>query len=125
MTGLEDIHALADLSAMRVSIDRAGEPRRLPAVVDHGAYRVVRDALAAAAVASEATVTIRYVPGALVVRIDDDGVAERPSLAEAADLAAALGGGLRAAPDATRFRVQAWLPTEDQPPSPAARPGAR
>src|SRR4051794_37841009 len=110
---------------MPVAIDRAGEPRRLPAVVDRGAYRVIRDALAAAEAASTATVAIRYVPGALVVRVDDDAGADRASLEEAADVAAELGGGLKAAPAPGGFRVQAWLPTECQPPSPGARRAGR
>lgn len=123
MTGLGELQALADGAAMPVAIARCGVPRRLPAIVDHSAYRVVRDALAAAASATAAHVAIRYVPGALVVRVDADG-RQGASLEAAADIAAELGGGLKAAPACGGFRVQAWLPTEDQPPSRAARPAA-
>jgi signal transduction histidine kinase len=122
---LDEIETLADRAAMPVAVDRDGEPRELPPVVDRGAYRVVRDALAAAEVASAATIAIRYVPGALVVQIDDDGGAERASLERAADIAAALGGGLRATLQPGGFRVKAWLPTEGQPRSRAARPAVR
>src|SRR3954451_13997791 len=109
---------------MPVALDRAGEPRRLPAVVDRGAYRVVREALAAAACASEATFAIEIVPGALVVQVDDDCAGPRDFDA-LETLAAELGGGLKAAPSRYGFRVRAWLPTEDQPPSRAARRAAR
>ena len=111
---------------MPVALDRAGEPRRVPHVVDRGAYRVVRDALAAAATATAATVAIEYMPGALAVQVDDDGGGAR-ELEEVAELAAALGGGLhgRARRTADGFRVRAWLPTEGQPPSPAALLAAR
>src|SRR4051794_28716656 len=109
---------------MPVALDRAGEPRRLPAIVDRSAYRVVRDALHAAACASEATVAIEFVPGALVVQVDDDCATPR-DLEELEALAAELGGGLTAAPSRRGFRVRAWLPTEGQPPSPAAPRAAR
>jgi signal transduction histidine kinase len=123
MTGLGELQALLDDAAMPVSVARDGEPRRLPAVVDRSAYRVVRDSLAAAECATAARVAIRYVPGALVVRVVADGRQGRP-LDEVAELAAALGGGLTTAPERGGFRVQAWLPTEDQPPSRATPPAA-
>jgi hypothetical protein len=123
VTGLEEIETLLDGVDMPVALDRSGEPRRIPTIVDRGAYRVVRDALNAAVCASEATVAIEYVPGALVVQVDDDGHCAR-DLIELEDLAADLGGGLKAAPRRRGFRVRAWLPTEGQPPSPAARRGA-
>src|SRR3954471_11375603 len=101
---------------MPVALDRSGEPRRLPAIVDRGAYRVVRDALNAAAHASEANVAIEYMPGALAVQIDDDGSKCPRDLKEIEDLAANLGGGLKATRQRHGFRVRAWLPTEGQPP---------
>ena len=113
MTGLNEIQTLG--ARLRV----AGEPRRVPAIVDRGAYRVVRDALAGA---GEATGAIEYMPGALAVQVLRDGPAD---VEEAADLAAALGGGLTARPAAGGFRVRAWLPTEGQPPSPSERLAAR
>jgi signal transduction histidine kinase len=112
---LAALQTLVDEAPVPVSLDRAGEPRRLPEVVDRGAYRVVRDALAAAVEASAATVAIEYVPGALVVQVDDDGKPARDGLEAAADFAAAIGGGLKAAPAPGGFRVRAWLPTEGQP----------
>jgi signal transduction histidine kinase len=118
------LDSLLDRSALPIELDRAGEPRQLPEVVDRGAYRVVRDALAAAGEATAATVAIEFVPGALVVQIEDNGGA-RDGLEDAADLAEALGGGLSAAPSPGGFRVRAWLPTEGQPPYRAAPPAVR
>jgi signal transduction histidine kinase len=123
--GLHEIETLIGDAGMPVVLDRAGEPRRVPPIVGRGAYRVVRDALAAAGTATEATVAIRYMPGALVVRVVDDGSDSREGLEDAMDLAAALGGGLSAAPAPEGFRVQAWLPTEGQPPYPAVPRAAR
>ena len=113
---LASLQTLVDDADLPVVLDRAGVPRRLPEIVDRGAYRVVRDALAAARHATEATVAIEYVPGALVVQVDDDGV-PRGGLQGVANLAAEMGGGLKAAPAPGGFRVRAWLPTECQPPS--------
>ena len=58
MTGLHEIETLIDTATMPVALDRAGEPRRVPHVVDRSAYRVVRDALATAEAPSSATVAI-------------------------------------------------------------------
>jgi signal transduction histidine kinase len=117
VTGLQGIEDLIDGVSMPVALDRAGEPRRVPMVVDRSAYRVVRDALAAAHAATEATVAIEYMPGALAVQVDHDGCGEE--LEEVAALAAAIGGGLTAARAPGGFRVRAWLPTEGQPLYPA------
>jgi signal transduction histidine kinase len=115
--GLHELETLIDTATMPVALDRAGEPRRLPHVVDHSAYRVVRETLAGARRATGATVAIEYMPGALAVQVDHDGCGT--SLEEVAELAAALGGGLTAARAQGGFRVRAWLPTEAQPLYPA------
>jgi hypothetical protein len=107
------------LEQIETLIDRiAGQPRSVPAVVDRAAYRVVRGALDAAVCATETRVALEYVPGALVVQVEDDCRCSR-DLDELERLAAALGGGLNAAPADGGFRVRAWLPTEGQPPCPA------
>jgi hypothetical protein len=118
---MDEIETLVGDAPMPVALDRSGEPRRVPTIVGHSAYRVVRDALHAAVCASEASVVIEFVPGAVVVQIEDDGACSR-DFDELRDLAAELGGGLRATPEPGGFRVRAWLPTEGQPPSPAAPP---
>ena len=117
MTGLHEIETLIHAAGMPVALDRAGEPRRVPHVVDRSAYRVVRDTLASAGKATGATVAIEYMPGALAVQVDHDG--SGAELEEVAELAATLGGGLTAARAQGGFRVRAWLPTEAQPLYPA------
>ncbi len=112
MHGIEN---LVDAAGIPVALERRGEPRRLPPVVGRGGYRVGRDALDAA---RSASVAIEFMPGALAVQIDADG--ERGDLHDVAELAAALGGGLRAVARPGGFRVRVWLPTEGQPPCPAA-----
>jgi hypothetical protein len=114
VTGLNHIETLLRGARLRI----AGEPRRVPTIVDRGAYRVVRDALATADAPASATVAIEYMPGALAVQVSHDG--SGAELSEVAELAAALGGGLTAAQAPGGFRVRAWLPTEGQPPSLAA-----
>jgi signal transduction histidine kinase len=121
---LNEIETLLHGAPMPVALDRSGEPRRVPTIVGRSAYRVVREALDAAVCASEASVAIEYVPGAVVVQVDDDGRPGR-DFDELRELAAGIGGGLRAAPEPGGFRVRAWLPTEGQPPSPAGPPAAR
>ena len=134
MTGLHEIETLIHAAGMPVALDRAGEPRRVPHVVDRSAYRVVRDALAGARTATGATVAIEYMPGALAVQVEHDGCGAE--LEEVAELAATLGGGLTAAPVSRPegssplrsrggFRVRAWLPTEGQPLYPAGLLAAR
>src|SRR3954454_22693887 len=108
--GLHELETLIGAASMPVALDRAGEPRRVPHVVDHGAYRVVREALAGARRATEATVAIEYMPGALAVRVEHDGCGAA-ELEEVAELAATLGGGLTAGRGPGGFRVRAWLPT--------------
>jgi len=98
---MDEIETLVGDAPMPVALDRSGVPRHVPTIVGHSAYRVVRDALHAAVCASEASVAIRFVPGAVIVQIDDDGGASR---------------------DFDELRELAWLPTEGQPPSPAAPP---
>ena len=117
MHGIEN---LVEEASFPVALERRGEPRRLPPVVGRGAYRVVRDALHAARAAS---VAIEFMPGALAVQVDADG--EGDDLDEVAEIAAALGGGLRSVPRPGGFRVRAWLPTEGQPPCHAAPLAAR
>jgi hypothetical protein len=135
MHGIENLVREAGIP---VALEHRGEPRRLPPVVGRGAYRVVRDALYAA---RSASVAIEFMPGALAVQIDAEGASEavtspersggeapgrdrseavRDDLHDVAELAAALGGGLRAVPRPGGFRVRAWLPTEGQPPCPVA-----
>jgi len=118
---MHELESLIGSAPIPVALEHTGEPRRVPHVVGCGAYRVVRDALSAARAATEASVAIEFMPGAVAVQVVDDGAGSR-DLEGAAEVAAALGGGLRAVPTRDGFRVRAWLPTEAQPPFPAVRP---
>ena len=125
---------LPDRSALRamatsevdVVLDVAGEERTLPAVVDDASERILRESLGEVgrhAGATVAKVAIRFVPGAVVLEVLDDGspgpgADAASSLEGIVEAAAALGGGLLAGPPRDGrdgFRVQAWLPTEGQP----------
>jgi signal transduction histidine kinase len=116
---MHELESLLGRAAIPVALEHTGEPRRVPHVVGCGAYRVVRDALTAARAATAASVAIEFMPGAVAVQVVDDGAGAR-DLEAAADVAAALGGGLKAVATPEGFRVRAWLPTEAQPPSLAA-----
>ncbi|MEV5410063.1 histidine kinase [Thermopolyspora sp. NPDC052614] len=103
-----------------------GERPEVPAAVDRTAYRIVQESLtnvARHAAATTASVRIDYRPGALVIRVDDDGTAT-PDAAPAPGVGllgmrervTALGGRLRAAPRREGgFTVQAELPVEPAP----------
>ncbi len=98
-----------------------GEPRRLPPIVGRGAYRVVRDALDARR-ATEASVAIEFMPGALAVQVDDDGDGAATST-RSPTLAAALGGGLQGRPAAGR--LQGAGVASDRRPAAVSRSAAR
>ncbi|MDI6102154.1 histidine kinase [Actinoplanes sp. NEAU-A12] len=102
--------------------DRAG----VPATVDRTAYRIVQESLtnvARHAAAATASVRIDYRPGAVAVRVDDDGRATPESqpvpgvgLLGMRERVTALGGRLRAsARDEGGFTVEAELPVERVP----------
>ena len=90
MSAVQQIESVIHQAPMPVRFDRAGEPRRLPPIVDRGAVRVVRAALDAAPCATEASVAIEFMPGAVAVQIDHDCRCER-DLEDLEELAAARG----------------------------------
>ncbi|MGW1817434.1 sensor histidine kinase [Streptomyces sp. NPDC002125] len=108
-TGLE--------TALRVE----GHPYAVPAAVGRTAYRIVQESLTNVsrhAAATTASVLIDHRPGALAIRVDDDGKAT-PDTAPAPGLGllgmhervTALGGSLRTEPRSRGgFTVQAELP---------------
>ncbi|MFF0309105.1 sensor histidine kinase [Streptosporangium sp. NPDC004379] len=100
-----------------------GRRHDVPAAVDRTAYRIVQESLtnvARHAAAATASVRIDYRPGALVIRVDDDGAAtpdDAPApgvgLLGMRERVTALGGRLRAEPRAGGgFTVQAELPVD-------------
>ena len=123
-SGLDRLPALierARASGLPATLTVDGEPRALPVDVDQTAYRVVQEALTNVsrhAGPATASVLIRYGPGTLTVRVDDDGRASpQPpvpgyGLIGMRERVTALGGTLRAERgEAHGFSVRAELPT--------------
>jgi len=131
--GLEQVPALADTvrrAGVRVSVDVDAAAGGLPASIDLAAYRVIQEALTNVvrhAPGAAATVTVRRVPGALEVAIDDDGRAAPVNGGEARQGAGqglagmrervrAAGGSLETGARAGGgFSVRATLPVEGGP----------
>ncbi|MEU8926448.1 histidine kinase [Kitasatospora sp. NPDC048545] len=80
--GVDGIDGLVDSSRAAgavVVLTREGEPRPLPASVDHAAYRIVQEALTNAhkhAPGAPIGVALRYEPDALVVEVTNDRAPE-------------------------------------------------
>ena len=116
-------------AGVQVEVSVSGVARPLPAVVDLAAYRIVQESLTNVvrhAGASRATVSIGYEPGAVVVRVDDDGRGAATGatpwdgygITGLRERVQAIGGRLEAGPapyPSRGFRVRAWLPTEPMP----------
>lgn len=126
--GLADVPDLVrDLApGLRASLSVDGVPVRLPPGQDLAGYRIIQEALTNArkhGAATEASVTIRYRPGALELSIVDRGTVTPASgwngrgLAGMRERVALYAGTLHAAPrDAGGFEVHAVLPTHDADP---------
>jgi signal transduction histidine kinase len=124
--GLDDVPELVE-RASRAGLDATltieGQRHDVPAAVGRTAYRIVQESLtniARHASAATASVRIEYRPGALAIRVDDDGratpgIVPTPGigLLGMGERVNALGGRLRAEPGRERgFTVQAELPVE-------------
>ncbi len=117
---LDELVAGVRSSGVDVHVDVAGRPRPLSAAVDSAAYRIVQESLTNVvrhAQADTVTVSVRYTPDGVSLRVSDDGQgaaadwAAGHGIAGMRDRAAALGGELRAGPDPEGgFTVEAWLP---------------
>ena len=118
-----DLVHRARLAGLDASLTVEGDSSGVPATVDRTAYRIVQESLtnvARHAAAATASVRIDYRPGAVAVRVDDDGRATPGSvpvpgvgLLGMRERVTALGGRLRAsARDEGGFTVEAELPVE-------------
>jgi signal transduction histidine kinase len=130
--GLDRLPALCDAviaAGAPVTVEVEGEPRPLPAEVDHAAYRILQESLTNvlrhAGQAARATVSLRYEPGRLAIRVTDNGggngrpaTAAGPEPAPAADQKPAPAADQKPAPAAD----QKPAPAADQKPAPAADP---
>jgi signal transduction histidine kinase len=79
--GLDRLAALTQAvraAGAAVSVTIEGEQRPLPPRVDHAAYRILQESLTNvlrhAGPDARAAVCLRYAPGALVIRVTDDGI---------------------------------------------------
>ncbi|HEY6278496.1 MAG TPA: sensor histidine kinase [Streptosporangiaceae bacterium] len=139
--GLDRLPALCDAvtaAGAPVTVEVEGEQRPLPAEVDQAAYRILQESLTNvlrhAGQAARATVSLRYEPGRLAIRVTDDGGGNGPpapdgqgepgpvtgpggepgtgqGLTGMAERAAAVGGQVTAGPRAGGgFEVVAALP---------------
>ncbi|WP_206788056.1 sensor histidine kinase [Amycolatopsis sp. MtRt-6] len=122
--GLADVPGLvrqARTAGLDARLTVEGRCDAVPAAVDRTAYRIVQESLtnvARHAAAASASVRIDHRPGALVIRVDDDGQATVDSapgvgLTGMRERVTALGGRLQAGPRREGgFRVQAELPVD-------------
>jgi signal transduction histidine kinase len=124
--GLDDVAELVErarMTGLDATLTIEGERPDVPAAVDRTGYRIVQESLtniARHAAAATASVRIDYRPGALAIRIDDDGKATTGAapvpgvgLLGMRERVTALGGRLRAAPRGEGgFTVQAELPVD-------------
>jgi signal transduction histidine kinase len=131
--GLDRLPALCDAvtaAGAPVTVEIEGGQRQLPPAVDQAAYRILQESLTNmlrhAGQAAKATVSLRYEPAALAIRVTDDGGQgadggglsdqARPAggghgLTGMAERAAAVGGKVTAGPRPEGgFEVAAWLP---------------
>ncbi|HEX6116422.1 MAG TPA: histidine kinase [Solirubrobacterales bacterium] len=124
--GLAALDALADrhrAAGLDVAVSRSGERSPPPAAVDHGAYRILQEALTNAARHGDgsARVVVARDAGRLELTVSNP----LPAGAEAArtggghgivgmrERASLLGGELEAGAVGRRFVVRAWLPVAD------------
>jgi signal transduction histidine kinase len=123
---LDGLVARSQAAGLPVTVTVTGALRPLTQEVDQAAYRIVQEALtnvARHAGHARATVRLHYAPGALTVRVDDDGsgsgtAAPGPGLGLIGmrERVSVLGGRLHAGPqDGGGFLVRAELPLSALP----------
>jgi len=124
--GLDHVPELVErarTSGLDTRLTIEGRRPDVPATVDRTAYRIVQESLtnvARHAAGATASVRIAYRPGALDIRVDDDGTATPDAapvpgvgLLGMRERVAALGGRLRAEPRGEGgFTVEAELPVD-------------
>jgi MYXO-CTERM domain-containing protein len=140
--GLERLDALVEAArtaGMRVTVERAGASRELPAGVDLAVFRIIQESLTNAARharppasgALAVRITLRQEADAVVVRIDDDGIGGSVAVADGGsgilgmkERAGALDGSFTAGPrPGGGFRVEARIPVSTPAPAPVPAEG--
>ncbi|MFC7383436.1 sensor histidine kinase [Sphaerisporangium rhizosphaerae] len=123
---VEELVERARRSGLDATLTIEGRRHGLPAAVDRTVYRIVQESLtniARHAAAATASVRVHYRPGALEIRVEDDGKATPDTapvpgvgLLGMRERVTALGGRLRAEPRGEGgFTVQAELPVDRTP----------
>ncbi|KOX08049.1 histidine kinase [Micromonospora sp. NRRL B-16802] len=123
---LSELVERARMAGLDATLTIEGQRHEVPAAVDRTAYRIVQESLtnvARHAAAATASVRVDYRPGALAIRVDDDGTARLGTtptpgvgLLGMRERVTALGGRLRAEPrDEGGFSVHAELPVGPTP----------
>jgi signal transduction histidine kinase len=124
LEALDDLVASAAAAGVTVAVERAGEPRPLPAGIDLAAYRIIQESLTNVArhsATDRASVSIHHGKGEVVITVEDDGNGVKSDappragngLAGMQERAAAAGGELEAGPRPDGgFRVRARLPLD-------------
>jgi signal transduction histidine kinase len=139
--GLDRLDSLSEAvraAGAPVSVAVEGERVALPPTVDHAAYRILQESLTNvlrhAGPDASATVCLRYEPGALTIRVTDNGAGDDAGRADRdgatghgltgmTERAAAVGGQLSAGPrPGGGFEVTARLPVSAARSAPASRP---
>ncbi|GIE35405.1 two-component sensor histidine kinase [Actinoplanes italicus] len=131
LSGLDELAEQARASGARVEIVREGEPRPVPAMTEHAAYRVVQEGLTNAlrhAHGGSIEILLRYESDALIARVTN--TAGRPAVQETSgqgllgltERVRVAGGVLFHGPTPDGgFRLAATLAyTGDEPPPPPA-----
>ena len=138
--GLDRLPALCEAvtaAGAPVTVTTEGEPRPVPPAVGHAAYRILQESLTNvlrhAGPKARASVGLAYEPGALVIRVTDDGpgpgtlagdAAAGHGLTGMAERAAAVGGTFSAAAGpGGGFEVAARLPAPGPGPADGAGTG--
>ncbi|MET8158008.1 histidine kinase [Sphaerisporangium sp. NPDC005289] len=123
---VEELVERARRSGLDATLTIEGRRHGLPAAVDRTVYRIVQESLTNIvrhAAAATASVRVHYRPGALEIRVEDDGKATPDTapvpgvgLLGMRERVTALGGRLRAEPRGEGgFTVQAELPVDRTP----------
>jgi signal transduction histidine kinase len=120
LAALDSLLAQHTASGHRIDLSRTGEPRPLAVPVDHGAYRILQEALTNAARYGTGATFARLTYTADTLDLDiQNAITAEPAQAQASgghgvigmhERATSLGGELTADSTDTTFQVRARLP---------------
>jgi signal transduction histidine kinase len=127
LTHLDQLVAECRAAGLSVAVDRSGDPKALPSILDQAAYRITQEALTNvlkhAGAGASATVRLALDPAAVEVEVTDDGpgqtggvaIGSRKGLIGMRERVELFGGSFSAgAMEGGGFRVFARLPLGDR-----------